>query len=258
MKIKKIKIYKSKVTITLEDRKTIDLDKNVFTNFYLYEGKNLSKKELLELHKQNDNAALLNYAYKLRQKSPYTEHHMREKLYDKGGLKSQVDEVIKSLKKSGLIDDRKFIEEHIEYYSSLNYGKNKIINKLLEKGIFKETLDRIIFPLANEKRKASRIFKKLNEKYSKYNDAQRKKHVYQAYIALGFEPDIAQEMVGAIQKSSPKEETDKLEAEFNKVYKRYQLKYNKKEFKSKLLSYLASKGYKINDILKLFERKHIA
>ena len=182
---------------------------------------------------------------------------MREKLYDKGGLKSQVDDVIKTMKKSGLIDDRKFIEEHIEYYNSLNYGKNKIIQKLLEKGIFKETLDRIVFPLATEKRKAAKIFKKLNEKYSKYNDAQRKQKVYQAYIALGFDADIAQDMVGSLQKSSPKEENDKLEVEFNKVYKRYQLKYNKKEIKSKLLSYLASKGFRINDILKLFERKHI-
>ena len=257
MKIKKIKIYKSKVKLTLEDRKTIEIDKNVYTNFYLYEGKNLSKKELLELHKQNDNATLLKYAMKLREKGPYTEYRMREKLYDKGGLKSQVDDVIKTMKKNGLIDDRKFIEEHIEYYNSLNYGKNKIIQKLLEKGIFKETLDRIVFPLAAEKRKAAKIFKKLNEKYSKYNDAQRKQKVYQAYIALGFDADIAQEMVGSLQKSSPKEETNKLEVEFNKVYKRYQLKYNKKEIKSKLLSYLASKGFKINDILKLFERKHI-
>ena len=162
------------------------------------------------------------------------------------------------MKKSGLINDRQFIEEHIEYYNSLNYGKNKIINKLVEKGIFKETLDHIVFPLATEKRKATKIFKKLNEKYAKYNDAQRKQKIYQAYIALGFDSDIASEMVGSIQKSSPKEETSKLETEFNKVYKRYQLKYNKKEIKSKLLSYLASKGYKINDILKLFERKHIA
>ena len=257
MKIKKIKIYKSKVTLTLEDRKKIDIDKMVFTNFYLYEGKNLSKKELTELHKQNDNAALLQYALKIRQKSSFTEYRMREKLYEKGGLKSQVDEVIKHLKKIGLINDHQFIEDHIEYYNSLNYGKNKIITKLLEKGIFKETLDRIVFPLATEKRKAAKIFKKLNEKYAKYNDQKRKEHIYQAYIALGFDNDIAQEMVGQLQKSSPKEETNKLEAEFNKVYKRYQVKYNKKEIKSKLISYLASKGFKIGDILALLERKHI-
>ena len=257
MKIKRIKVYKAKVVLTLEDKRKIDVDKNVFPNFYLYEGKNLTKKELTELLKQNDNAALLQYALKLREKTMYTEYRMREKLYERGGLKSQVDEVIKSLKKSGFIDDRKFIEEHIEYYNSLNYGKNKIINKLLEKGIFKETLDRIVFPLATEKRKATRIFKKLNDKYSKFNDTKRKEHIYQAYIAFGFDRDIALEMVGHVQQSSPKEETNKLDADFNKVYKRYQLKYNKKEIKSKLIAYLASKGYKINDILKLLERKRI-
>ena len=250
-------MLKSKVVLTLENKQKIEVDKNVYPNFYLYEGKNLTKKELTELLKQNDNASLLTYAIKLRQKSNYTEYRMREKLYERGGLKSQVDEVIKSLKKSGLIDDHKYIEEHIEYYNSLNYGKNKIINKLLEKGIFKEMLDHIIFPIMTERRKAQNILPSLERKYAKYNDAKRKEHIYQAYIAQGFDIDIAIDMSGKVRESSQKEETSKLEKEFDKVYKRYQVKYSKKEIKSKLIAYLASKGYKINDILKLLERKHI-
>ena len=257
MKIKKIKILKKKVSIFLDNGEKLEVDKNVYPNFYLYEGKEITNKEIKKIEEFASSASLLQYAMKLREKSLYSEYHMREKLYDRGGNKPDVDYVIKFLKKHDLIDDEAFIEEFTEYYNSLNYGKNKIINKLLEKGIFKETLDRIIFPLAVEKKKASRIFKKLNEKYAKYNDAKRKEHIYQAYIALGFDKDLALELVGQVQKSSPKEETNKLEDDFNKVYKRYQLKYNKKEIKSKLIAYLASKGYKINDVLKLLERKHI-
>ena len=37
--IKKIKILKSKVTITFDNKEKLELDKNVYPNFYLYEGK---------------------------------------------------------------------------------------------------------------------------------------------------------------------------------------------------------------------------
>ena len=258
MKISKIKILKYKVSITLEDNSKIEVDKSVYPNFYLYVGKNLTKKDLDDIKHQNENISFLEYATKLRQKNSYTEYKMREKLYDKGAKKTQVEEVIKTLKKSGLINDHQFIVEHIEYYNSLNYGKNKIIEKLLEKGIFQEMIDRITFSTANEKKKANRIYKRLENKYAKYNDKQKKEHIYQAYISQGFDVEIAVSMVNQIAPSSYKVENNKLENEFNKVYKRYALKYNKKEIKPKLISYLASKGYKINDILRLLERKHIA
>ena len=145
--IKKVKFLKNKVKVTLDNGDVIELDKNTYPNFYLYEGKELSKKELTKIKNASNSAYLLEYALKLRQKALYSEHKMREKLYEKGGNKEQVDEVIKTLKKNDLIDDRAFIEDHIEYYNSLNYGKNKIITKLLEKGIFMELIEKYSFPI---------------------------------------------------------------------------------------------------------------
>ena len=256
-KIKKIKTFKSKVTLTLEDNTKIDVDKNVFPDFYLYVGKNLTKKEIAEINKSNDAASLLQYALKLRQKNAYTEYRMREKLYDKGGKKDQIDIVIKKLKHSGLINDKKYIEDYIEYYNSLNYGKNKIVSKLMDKGIFKETLDRLVFPKAIELKKANKNLKHFENKYSKYNDAQKKQHIYQAYIADGFDVDIAKEMVNEVKSNTPSDEKKKLDEDFEKVYRKYRVKYKKKDLRTKLISALAGKGYKINDIINLIERKHL-
>ena len=48
----------------------------------------------------------------------------------KEAKKSEVDQVIKIMKRYDLIDDKAFSLDYLEYYNSLNYGKNKIINKL--------------------------------------------------------------------------------------------------------------------------------
>ena len=255
--IKKIKILKSKVTITFDNKEKLELDKNVYPNFYLYEGKDVSKKEMKAISESNKSAALLEYAYKMRETSSYSEFKMREKLYKKGGDKSTVDIVIKKLKNNGLIDDKQFTLDHIEYYNSLNYGKNKISQKLKEKGIFEETISKINFPRTTEKSKASNLLPKLEKKYEKYNNLQKRQHIYNSYLSLGFEMDIAKEMCDKIKNTSPNEENKKLESDFNKAYSRFKGKYSKKEIKSKLINVLASKGYKIGDIINMIERKHL-
>ena len=255
--IKKIKILKNKVKVHLDNGENLELDKNVYPNFYLYTGKDLSKKELNKIKESNGTASLLEYALKIRQKSLYSEYKMREKLYDKDGTKEQVDYVIKVLKNNDLIDDKAFIEEHIEYYNSLNYGKNKIISKLVDKGIFMEKLEKITFPVSLERKKANNQLPKLERKYAKYNDTQKKQHIYNALLSLGFDHEIAKEVVEKIKVSSPKEENTKLEKDFDKTYERLKRKYSKKEIKPKLINYLASKGYKINDIIKMIERKKL-
>ena len=153
--IKKIKILKNKVKLQFEDGKILEMDKNVYSNFYLYVGKDLSNKEIKAIETFNDTSTFMNYALKLRQKSLYSEFKMREKLYEKGASKEQVDFVIKKLKENDLIDDKAFIEEYIEYYNSLNYGKNKIVSKLKEKGIFEDKLSKINFPISVERKKAN-------------------------------------------------------------------------------------------------------
>ena len=256
MKIKKIKILKNKVVITFSDNdEKMEINKDIFVNFYLYEGKEISNKELKEIKNQNDSFSYLAYAFKLRQKSLYSEYKMREKLYDKGANKEQVDYVIKVLKQNDLIDDDAFIEDFIEYYNSLNYGKNKIKTKLLEKGIFQERIDKIKFPVTIERKKAKNILPKLERKYEKYNDKQKKQHIYQAYISNGFDNDIAMEMLEEVKDNNPKEENKKLERDFDKIYLRYKKKYNKKELRNKVLMALVNKGYKMKDVINLIERK---
>ena len=255
--VKKIKICKKKVVISFLDHEKIEIDKEVYPNFYLYEGKDISKKELNKIINFNQSVYLWNYALKLRQKHLYSEYSMREKLYEKGGIKEQVDDVIKRLKNNDLIDDNAFIADYIEYYNSLLYGKNKIITKLLDKGIFKEKIDKVNFSKVVERKKAKTLLPKLEKKYAKYNNTQKKQHIYQSLITNGYDIDIASEMVELIKITPEKEENDKLKKDFEKAYSRFKKKYQKKELRNKVMTYLLSKGYKMNDVIKMIERSKL-
>ena len=255
MIIKKIKKLKSKVVITFVDSSKFEVDNSVFPNFYLYEGKDVSKKELSEIKSYNNVAKLTQYALKIRSKSLYSEFKMREKLYAKGATKGEVDKVIKMLKHYDLIDDNALAEDLLEYYNSMNYGENKIKEKLKDKGIFEERIAKIKFPVSIEKKKAKNIFPSLEKKYDKYNDTQKKQHIYNAYLNAGFSGEIAKEMVDTLKPSNPKEENDKLKKDFDKVYIRLARKYQKKDLRNKVIQALLAKGYKMNDILKIVEKK---
>lgn len=255
MKIKKIKILKNKVVVYFNDEK-LELDKEVYPNFYLYEGKDIDKKEYNKIKEFNNVSSLLKYAMRIRSKAIYTEYQIREKLYNKGASKPEVDKVISIMKGYDLIDDKAFIEDYVEYYNSLNYGKNKIINKLKDKGIFDDKLSKINFPLFIERRKAKALLPKLEKKYDKYSYSQKKQHIYNGFISNGFDKDIALEMTSSIKEpTNNKEELKKLEKDYEKAYIRLSRKYSKKELKQKILQSLLQKGYKMNDVIHVLERK---
>ena len=251
MKITKVKILKSKVSVSLDNGKKLSIDKEVFTNFYLYEGKELTKEEYKKIIDLNNSNKLLQYALKLRSKALYSEYKMREKLYNKEANKKEVDKVIKILKGYDLIDDKAYTQELVEYYHSLNYGENKIKTKLSDKGIFKEQIDKIKFPISIEKKKANNILPKLEKKYSKYNASQKKQHIYNAYLSEGFSAGIASEMISKVKEPNQKDELTKLKSDYLKVRTRLSKKYKGKELRQKILSSLLTKGYKMNDILKV-------
>ena len=253
MKIQKIKILKNKVVVSF-DKEKLELDKEVYPNFYLYEGKEISLKEYKSIKEYNNIASLLKYAMRIRQKSLYSEYALRSKLYDKGGNKKEVDKVISTLKGYDLIDDKAFIQEYVEYYNSKLYGKNKIIQKLEEKGIFKENISKSCFSMAMENKKAKALLPKLEKKYEKYNFKEKKDHIYRAYLEQGYDYEIASKYTDTVKENSSKDEEDKLKRDYEKAKIRLSRKYSGKELKEKILQALLSKGYKFNMIYPLLER----
>ena len=254
--ILKIKINKKNVVITFSDKTKLSLVPEVMANFYLYEGKTIDYKTLKNIEKFNNTAALLSYSMSLLKKGHLSEWKMREKLYHKEAKKDDVDYIIKTLKKYDLINDKMLILDTIEYGNERNLGKNKILQELNNKGVFNENLNKVTFPLSSERKKALNNLPKLERKYDKYAYEQKRQHIYQNLLSLGFDSDVALEALNHLKSPNNKEEKVKLTKDFNKVYLKYENKYLGYELKNKVISSLKSKGYKTSEILKIWEEKH--
>ena len=69
--IVKIKANKKDVVISFADRSKERLSLEVLANFYLYEGKEVSNKELKDMRNLSSQASLLKYAMSLLSKGHY-------------------------------------------------------------------------------------------------------------------------------------------------------------------------------------------
>ena len=252
-KITKIKVNKKDIVISFGKNESIRVVKEVMANFYLYVGKELSKKEINEIVEFSENSIYLRYALSLLEKSHYSEWKMREKLYAKGANKSATDRIIKLLKHNDLIDDKAYALDLYYYLEEKNYGKNKIINYIKDKGIFDESMKQLRFSDSNEKKKALINLPKLEKKYSKYSYQQKKEHIYSALIGLGFESDIALSTLNKVREPKEKEEKAKLDRDFQNCVNKMKRKYEGRELKEKVYASLRNKGYRSNDILKKWE-----
>lgn len=252
-KITKIKVNKKDVVISFSKEESIRVVKEVLANFYLYKDKDISRKEIKEIVDFSNNAIYLKYALKLLEKGHYSEWKMREKLYNKGVCKDATNRIIKILKDNDLIDDKAFALDLSYYLEEKNYGKHKIVNYLKDKGIFEDAIKTIKFSDANEKKKALANLPKLEKKYDKYSFNQKKEHIYNALINLGFDADIALSTLSKIKDANPKEEGKKLDRDFSLSLTKYKRKYEGRELKEKVYASLRNKGYKSNDILRKWE-----
>ena len=255
-KIVKLKLNKKTVTLTFDDRKKLSFNSEVMANFYLYEGKTIDDKTLKKIKEFDSSITLFNYAMSLIKKGHISEWKMREKLYNKEAKKPEVDKIIKVLKSNDLINDKMLILDTIEYGNERNIGKNKIIQDLLNKGIFQENINKNYFSYSLEKKKAINNLAKLEKKYDRYSYEQKRQHIYKNLLTLGFENDVALEALNHLSKPNDKKEKEKLEKDFTKAYIHYKNKYEGYDLKNKVVTSLKNKGYKLNEILKEWEKQY--
>ena len=246
--ITKIKINKNKVVIYFSNDK-IEISKEAYLSVYLYVGKVLNDKEINELKRFDGLDKLLKYALNLLKQRHYSEWRMREKLHLKSEDEILINRTIKILKEQDLIDDDAFIADYLEYANEQLIGKNKIKQKLLEKGIFKERVDKISFSEAKEKAKAKKLMPIYENRYQNLAYENKKRHIYQALISQGFDYGSAQYALQFMKPANEKNEKEKIKSDYKKALNQYKSRYEGKELKEKIFNKLKSKGYRTKDIL---------
>ena len=136
---------------------------------------------------------------------------------------------------------------------ALLFGKNKTVKHLKDQGIPDNLITKARFSPSNELKKAKCLVPKLDKKYSRYAFNNKKKHVYQALLAHGFDYEVAKEASELVRGDSPRLEKEKLLNDYKKVLKRLENKYEGYQLKQKIYAALISKGYKGKDIKLVME-----
>ena len=252
-KIKAIKVYKDHVTLSFNKGEALKISKEAYLSSYLYVGKSLSNKEIAKLKELTSLSTLLNFAMSLISKRHYSEKKMYEKLIKKEPDKHASLLVISKLKENDLLDDKAYMEDLIAWDDERGFGKNKTIKHLKDQGIPDNLIAKARFSQSNELKKAKGLVPKLDKKYSRYAFNNKKKHVYQALLAQGFDYEVAKEATELVKGDSPRLEKEKLINDYKKVLKRLENKYEGYQLKQKIYNALILKGYKGKDIKLVLE-----
>ncbi len=226
----KISWKAKKATLTIGDEKIV-LSENAFTEFHLYEGKEVSNQELKKI---KDYAALDDlYGYSLRLLSArnYTSHEIREKLYSKNKDIETVRKIIFRLKKNGLLDDASYAKAYLEdaYDVNLPFSENK------------------------ELEGAKKYTRLLEKRYVKVPNAAKRGKIVSALLSRGYSQEIAMEATSELSYNDEVTEVSQLEKEYNKAKARYSRKYEGYELRQKVIAYLLQKGFRYDDIKEIEE-----
>lgn len=252
-KIKGIKLYKDHVTLSFFKGEPLKISKEAFVSSYLYAGKNLSSKEIASLEEITAMSTLLNYALQIVSKKHLSEKEMLEKLMKKEDNYAAAKKVITKLKENDLLDDKAFMQDLIAWDNERNFGQNKIVKHLKDKGIPDALINKVNFPQNVERKKAKALLDKLDRKYAKYAYESKKKHVYQALVAQGYNHDVAREVTNDLKRKNDKVEQSLLTRDYEKIKSRYEKKYEGYQLKQKIYAALVNKGYKYQEIKKVLE-----
>ena len=145
------------------------------------------------------------------------------------------------------------MQDLIAWDNERNFGQNKIVKHLKDKGIPDALINKVNFPQSIERKKAKTLLDKLDRKYAKYAYESKKKHVYQALVAQGYNHDIAREVTNDLKRKNDKVEQSLLTRDYEKIKSRYEKKYEGYQLKQKIYAALVNKGYKYQEIKKVLE-----
>lgn len=254
--ITQIKYKKDEVQVHFDSGNKLHLSAEAFTDFHLYEGKEIDEEELSSLLYAASEDKYYTYALKLLGKEVYSEKQIQTKLFGKGADEDMVVSITDKLKKLGLIDDVSYAKTYAHDVGSLRlYGKNKILYELRANGISPKIINELVFTEEAEREKAFRYASYLNRKYVKSPSEKKNLQVIRTLISRGFDESVAEEAVAACVSPMDKEAESKLLERYFELSKaKYSRKYAGYALKEKIYVDLFKKGFKSRDIKEIIEK----
>lgn len=202
-----ITLDKKRDKIYIDDEFAFVLYKGELHLYSIKKGEELSEENYNKIFNEVLVKRAKNRAMNLLTKKDYTESGMRQKLSDGYYSQSQIDIVIEFLKNYGYIDDVRYVKDYFAIHIQKK-PKNKIVQKLMEKGITKELIDDIADEIYEEERELTYLPDEMEfgrrllakKKYDLVSCAKDRQKAYGYLIRNGIEKENAIKLLKEYQK----------------------------------------------------------
>ena len=248
--ITKISIQKKAVdryNIFLDDNYAFSVTEDILIKFNLRKGLTLTDEEIgmiteSESWHRSYVQAIHFLSYRMRSKQ-----EIRDYLKKKEVAPTVTEEIIARLEKEKHINDKEFAKAFIrDRMNQTSKGPRLIVKELKEKGVKAETANEAIALYSYERQfqtalkwAQKQLKRKSNQSYNKQNETLKIK-----LMQKGFTSDVVNEVFAEIKPPIDKEaELEALELQANKLYSRYEKKYQGNELMMKLKAGLYRRGF---------------
>ena len=248
--IKSVSLKKKGFCVEFEDGEKLVLSEDVFTEFHLYDGKELSPSEVKKLKDLTSQDSYYTYALRLLSKDMYSSYQVKEKVLARGADPELATRIVARLKKSGLLDDERFARTFASDVGDLRlYGRNKIVYELKLKGVPYSLIASIDFPEEDELDKAKRYANMVDARSGKTPYEKKKFKIVKALLNRGYDLRIAEEAAeSCTTRIDPKDEEMALSRQFDLAKAKYSKKYFGYELKEHVRAYLIRRGFSFDRI----------
>ena len=248
--VKSIAAKKDRVVISFSNGEILNCSVDAYTEFRLYANKEISSAEFKKLKEYATNDDFYSKALSMISSRPHSEMEIRQKLIELKADAESRNKIVARLKQNGLLDDKQFAIDYAEELSEYKHeGKHLILQRLKDKGIDENILNKLQFPLKNEKNNALSWMESLNKRYAKSPNSKKYQQVKLALREKGFEPEAIEYALAKGYEDNPeREDRDKLKKDLKYALDKYEKKYEGYALRSHLFACLARKGYDYDDI----------
>lgn len=206
MKVTKIetqKRNKEKVNIYVDNKYLFSLTLNGLLASHLKEGSEITDSQIEELKIEDEPKLAFQHALNIISYSMKTEFELVKKLREKEFSEPSIEQAVQKLKGYKYIDDDIYVTMYIKTKAiPNNWGEQKIISKLLQKGVdinlIKQKIEEL-YSYDEKKNAITKVAEKYVEKLPKDEDILKKKQKLYRYLAgKGYSYELISSTVSSI------------------------------------------------------------
>ncbi len=129
---------KGRFLLHMEDGTILRVGERELLNFSLYEGKELSQEEMVDLLKSTHSGGLKDKALNLLTRKPLSRRELERKLREWEGSPDEIEEICDRLEELNFLNDGRYAETIVRHYSQKGYGMQKLRGELSGRGVPRE------------------------------------------------------------------------------------------------------------------------